>query len=101
MTQLQSWEGKLTDWYENNLGLNGGYARRIKRDLKSSIPNSEYVKSTDTGLKIVARSGQRIKPILIEPHYLHYYGNPSLLTSDQKKMIRGRYDIYKKRYKKR
>lgn len=97
MVQLQSWEGRLTDWYENNLELDGGYARRIKRGLKSSIANSEYVKSTDNGLKIVARSGQRIKPILTEPHYLHYYGNPSLLTSNQKEMIRRRYNQYKKR----
>ena len=95
--QLQSWEGRITKWYETNLNLDGGYARRVKRDAKSSVLNSEYIVSTDSGLKIVARSGKLIKPILQEPHYYHYYGNPTLLTQAQKQIIRRRYNKLKRR----
>lgn len=96
MTQLQSWKGILTKWYERNLNLDGGYARRVNKNKKSSILNSEYIVSTDSGLKIVARSGKLIRPILQEPHYLHYYGNPQLLTPNQKKIIRQRYNKLKR-----
>lgn len=86
----------MTKWYERNLNLDGGYARRIRRDKQSSILNSEYIVSTDSGLKIVARSGKMIKPILKEPHYYHYYGNPDLLTKNQKEIIRKRYNKLKR-----
>lgn len=79
MAQLTSWEGQLTNWYERNLGLSGGYVRKIDRTKPTSISNSEYVKSDELSLKIVARSGRKINPIRSdrELHYNHNYASPN------------------------
>ena len=93
MTQLQSWDGRLVDWYEKNLGLRGGYSRKIHRGLPSSLANSEYVQELPHGLKIVARSGKRLStPIKIEPHYNHPYGNPTSVSDMRKKLIKKLYE---------
>lgn len=95
MTQLQSWDGSITDWYEKNLGLRGGYSRKIHRAYSSSIPNSEYVQELPYGLRIVARSGKRLSaPIKIESHYNHPYGNPTSISDVRRKLIK---QLYKKK----
>lgn len=92
MAELQSWEGSITRWYEKNLGLRGGYSRRIHRGLPSSIENSEYVTELPYGLRIVARSGMRLpSPIQTEAHYSHPYGNPKLVSDNRRKMIKQNY----------
>jgi len=42
-----------------NLGLRGGYSRRIRSNLPSSIANSQYIVSDDVGLRVVALSGKK------------------------------------------
>lgn len=98
MVQKQSWDGLITRWYEKELGLRGGYSRRLNADIPSSIPNSQYIISTDYGLKIVAVSGRLLEhpKLLDEPHYSHPYGYPKLKTSSEKEIITRLYRKYKK-----
>lgn len=81
-----SWEGKLTKLYESRLGLHGGYVRRINPKLPTSLSNSEYVKSDDVSLYIVARKGVKISPIKSidtrVPHYNNYYAHDKSSSSD-------------------
>lgn len=89
-----SWEGAITRYYEKQLGLHGGYARRIRPREKSSIANSEYIKSDDLGLKVVARSGHRINPTptSYHPHFHNYYGNEKGADAIYKGSIKKRFD---------
>jgi len=90
----------LTKWYEKNLGLRGGYSRRIRSNLPSSIANSQYIVSDDVGLRVVALSGKRLaKPQFInEPHYSHHYGSKRIKTPTQKQLIKREYQKERKRF---
>lgn len=96
MVQYTSWKGKITRWYEQRLGLSGGYVRKRWQDLEPSIRNSEYVKSTEDALVVHAQSGKKVTPTLgrISPHHNNFYGN------DQSAMKLFRSNV-KKRFEKR
>lgn len=97
--ELQSWDGSITNWYETQLGLKGGYSRKIHRALPSSIQNSEYVQELSNGLRVVARSGHKLPtPVLVEPHYNHPYGNPTSVSDMQRQALKREYNKQRKEY---